>query len=398
MKSILFKNVTLNNQNCHILVVDGLIKEISKAVLKADQVVECQSGLVLPPFNDPHVHIDSAFSAGVPRFNESGSLFEGIEIWKETQQTLTEDVFIKRTNKLFNLYVKNGVQNIRAHVDVSGKNLNVLKWAIKQKKVWADKLNIQLVAFPQNGLLTYPHTLTNYKEAITLGVDVLGGIPHYELSAQLGYKSIDLILELAKKHQLLVDIHCDEIDDGNSRFLEYLSAQTFHYDLINYVTASHTTAFAYYNQAYVQKLWRSFKLSKINFIANPLINVHLGGRFENINPGRGITQVKKMLENKINVAYGHDDIEDPWYPMGTANMMQVLFMGIHLNHLLGKTQIIKSIDLITNNSAKLMHLKNYGITKNMPANFIIFEEKTIFDTIKKIGKIRLNIRQGKIIN
>lgn len=395
---LLLKNLNLNGKTTDILIENGFIKKIEKDIKTPAETIDCENRLCYLPLNDPHVHIDSALTAGEPRFNKSGSLFEGIEIWRERKRTLDEQDFINRTNKLFQMYVDNGVQNIRAHVDITGNDVEIVKWAVKQRNAWKDKISVQIVAFPQDGLLSSKNGKENMLKAVEYGVDVLGGIPHYEFSTKLGNESIEWILDLAKKHKLLVDMHCDEIDDASSKFLEHLSAESWIRNMGQFVTASHTTAFARYNNAYVRKLWNSLQNSKISFIANPLVNIHLGGRFDQEDPGRGITRVREMIENNINVAYGHDDVMDPWYSMGSGNMMQVLFMGIHLNHLTGYDQIVSSLDLITKNSAKLMHIENYEIKEGNKANFIIFNEKNTFDCVSRISGVWLNIKDGKVIN
>ena len=392
-----FKNLNFNNSKVDIKVEGGFIKKIEPHDKKREGN-DYKEALVLPPFNDPHIHIDSVLTMGKPYYNKSGSLFEGINIWRKHKQNLNKNDFIKRTNELFKMYIKNGIQNIRAHIDITNTNLEIIKWTIEQKEKWKQKLNIQIAAFPQDGVLSVVDGKKQMETAIVYGVDVLGGIPHYEFSSKLGYKSIEYILDLAKEKNLLVDMHCDEIDDGNSKFLEHLATETWLRKMQNKVTASHTTAFAHYNNAYVYKLWRILKISKINFIANPLVNVHLGGRFESKNKGRGITRVKEIIDNKINIAFGHDDIQDPWYSLGNANMLQVLFMGIHLSHLMGINEIENSINLITNNSAKIMQLKNYGIKIGHPANFIILEANSIYDAIRMIANVKENIRFGKKIN
>ena len=396
---LLIKNVTYKNKVIDVLIEGGSIKKMEQNISdQVDKTYNGNNGLLLLPFNDPHVHIDSTMTAGEPRFNESGSLFEGIEIWRERKKTLNKDDFIKRTNSLFQRYIENGVQNIRAHLDITGNDAEIVKWAVEQKNKWKNKINIQLVAFPQDGILTDKKFKDNLYKAIEYGIDVLGGIPHYEISTKHGWESIDFILELAKENNMLVDMHCDEIDDPNSKFLEYLAARTYELKLNGKVTASHTTAFSKYNEAYVRKLWGILKKSEMNFIANPLVNVHLGGRFDSQDKGRGITRVKEILANNLTVAYGHDDIQDPWYPLGDANLVQVLFMGIHLNHLTGYKEILDSIDLITKNSAKLMNLKNYQISVGNTANFIIMNESNIYDVIRKIDSVQFNIKNGLKIN
>ena len=392
-----FRNLTLDNKAVDIEVKNGIIKQIIKHN-NQNKESNYNGALVLAPFNDPHIHIDSALTAGTPHYNQSGELFEGINIWRERKKVLIESDFIERTNKLFNRYVQNGVQNVRAHIDITGESVEIIRWANKQKAQWKNKINLQIVAFPQDGLLSTKSGQKNMIKAIQYGADVLGGIPHYEFSQQLGFKSIEHILDLAKQNNLLVDIHCDEIDDSNSRFLEHLATESWKRNLQQKVTASHTTAFSRYNDAYVARIWRVLKMAKIHFIANPLVNVHLGGRFDKGIKGRGITRVKELIANNINVAFGHDDVQDPWYPLGDANMMQVLFMGIHLCHLMGINEIKNAINLITLNSAKIMQLKDYGIKVGHPAHFIILSENNLYDAIRKIASVKANIRFGNQIN
>lgn len=395
----LFKNLVYKDKKIDVLVDKDIISKMATTISnsEADKIIDCQNKLLSLPFNDPHVHIDSTMTAGEPRFNKSGSLFEGIEIWRQRKKKLTQDDFAKRTDLLFTKYIKNGVQNVRAHIDITGESVEIIKWAVQQKKKWAEKINLQIVAFPQDGIFSSTNGQKHMQKAIDYGADVLGCIPHYEFSTSLGLKSINYVLDLAQHNNLLVDAHCDEIDDGNSKFLEHLAAETWVKKMQGQVTASHTTAFSRYNPAYVRKLWRVLQEAQLNFIANPLINVHLGGRFDNVTPGRGITMVKQMLANKINVAYGHDDVQDPWYPLGDANMLQVLFMGIHLNHLTGYQEIIKSWNLITTNSAKIMNLSQYKIKEGNLANFIVLEALNTFEAIRLISPVHLNVKKGKIL-
>ena len=248
---------------------------------------------------------------------------------------------------------------------------------------------------------TFEQIPLNYEkveEAIKLGADVIGAIPHFEFTREYGVESINKIMELAKKYNVLVDVHCDEIDDEQSRFIEVLATRAYEYNIGHKVTASHTTAMHSYNGAYTYKLFRLLKMSGINFVANPLVNIHLQGRFDTYPKRRGITRVKEMVEAGINVCFGHDDIMDPWNPLGTGNMLQVLHMGLHVCQMMGYSQINDSIDLITNNSARTLDIEDkYGIEVGKPGNMIILPAKNGYDAIRRQVPVHYSIREGKVI-
>lgn len=236
------------------------------------------------------------------------------------------------------------------------------------------------------------------EEALKMGVDVVGGIPHFEFTREYGVESMKIAFDLAEKYNRLIDIHCDEIDDEQSRFVEVVAKEAYERGLGTRTTASHTTAMGSYNDAYTYKLFRLLKMSNINFVSNPLVNIHLQGRFDTYPKRRGLTRVKEIQEAGLNICFGHDDIFDPWYPLGTGNMLQVLHMGIHASQLLGYEQIVNSIDLITKNSAKTLQIEDeYGIEKGKPANFIILEAENEYEAVRKQATILYSIRGGKVI-
>ncbi len=236
------------------------------------------------------------------------------------------------------------------------------------------------------------------EEALVLGADVVGAIPHFEFTREYGIESLHIAFELAQKYNKLIDVHCDEIDDEQSRFIETLAALAHKYEMGDRVTASHTTAMHSYNGAYASRLFRLLKMSGINFVANPLVNIHLQGRFDDYPKRRGITRVKEMMAAKINVCFGHDDVFDPWYPLGTANMLQVLHMGMHVCQIMGYEQLNQSLDLITYNSAKTLNIQdNYGIEVGKPANLLILPALNDFDALRRQVPVRYSIRQGQLI-
>lgn len=382
-----------------IAIRDGKIVKIATEITGFEgKVVDAGGALVLPPFIEPHIHLDTTLTAGEPSWNVSGTLFEGIQRWSERKQTLTKEDVKERAKTALKWQVAQGIQHVRTHVDVTDPSLTALHAMLKVKEEMAPYVNLQLVAFPQEGILSYANGAELLEESLRLGADVVGGIPHYEFTREYGVESMRLAFGLAEKYDRLVDIHCDEIDDEQSRFVEVVAAEALRLGIGEKVTASHTTAMHSYNDAYASKLFRLLKLSGINFVANPLVNIHLQGRFDSYPKRRGITRVKEMVQEGINVCFGHDDIFDPWYPLGTGNMLQVLFMGIHACQLMGYEQIVDSIDLITVNSAKTLHIEaEYGIEEGKPGNLIILNAQDEYDAIRRQATVRYSIRHGKII-
>ncbi len=359
--------------------------------------LDAEGGLAFPPFIEPHIHLDTTQTAGEPAWNASGTLFEGIERWAERKALLSHDDVKQRAKQTLKWQIANGIQHVRTHVDVSDPTLTALKAMLEVKAEMAPWVDIQLVAFPQEGILSYPNGEALLEEALKLGADVVGAIPHFEFTREYGVESLHKTFALAQKYQRMVDVHCDEIDDEQSRFVETVAALALREKMGERVTASHTTAMHSYNGAYTSRLFRLLKLSGINFVANPLVNIHLQGRFDTYPKRRGITRVKEMLDAEINVCFGHDDVFDPWYPLGTANMLQVLHMGLHVCQLMGYGQIDAGINLITHHSAKTMNLTDYGLEAGNSANLIILPAENGFDAVRRQVPVRYSIRQGRVI-
>ncbi len=375
----------------------GEITRMGDVQNESYEVLNARGGLALPPFIEPHIHLDTTQTAGEPNWNQSGTLFEGIERWAERKAMLSHDDVKQRAWQTLKWQMANGIQYVRTHVDVSDPNLTALKAMLEVKQEVAPWVDLQIVAFPQEGILSYPKGAELLEEALTLGADVVGAIPHFEFTREYGVESLHIAFELAKKYDRPLDIHCDEIDDEQSRFVETVAALALKMELGERVTASHTTAMHSYNGAYTSRLFRLLKLSGINFVANPLVNIHLQGRFDDYPKRRGITRVKELLAAEINVCFGHDDVFDPWYPLGTGNMLQVLHMGLHVCQLMGYQQIEDGLKLITHNSARTFGLKDYGIATGNPANMIILPVSCGFDAVRCQSPVRWSIRQGRII-
>ena len=400
---MLVKNVHIHNREglWQILIEEGKISRIfsqDEIFNYSGEILDGEEGIVYPPFVEPHIHLDATQTAGQPNWNQSGTLFEGIERWAERKSLLSHEDVKSRAWKTLKWQIANGIQYVRTHVDVSDPTLTALKAMLEVKKEIAPWVDLQIVAFPQEGILSYPNGEKLLDRAMEMGADVVGGIPHFEFTREYGVESMHIAFDIARKYNKQIDIHCDEIDDEQSRFVETVAALALKYDMGEKVTASHTTAMHSYNNAYASRLFRLLKMSKIHFVANPLVNIHLQGRFDTYPKRRGVTRVKEMLKNNINVCFGHDDVFDPWYPLGTANMLQVLHMGLHVCQLMGYGQINDGLKLVTENSAKALGLTDYGIQEGNSANFIVLPAENGFDAVRRQVPTRYSIRHGKVIS
>ncbi|MBL0519167.1 cytosine deaminase [Aeromonas caviae] len=399
---MLIRNVRLAGREgmWQILCQGGVIRAIepmSTQLLSAREL-DGEQGLVIPPFIEPHIHLDTTQTAGEPSWNLSGTLFEGIERWAERKALLTHEDVKQRAIQTLKWQIANGIQFVRTHVDVSDPNLVALKAMLEVREEMKEWVELQIVAFPQEGILSYPNGKALLEEALKLGADVIGAIPHFEFTREYGVESLHYVFDLAEKYQVLVDVHCDEIDDEQSRFIETLATLAYERGIGHRVTASHTTAMHSYNGAYASRLFRLLRMADINFVANPLVNIHLQGRFDTYPKRRGITRVKEMLEANINVCFGHDDVFDPWYPMGTANMLQVLHMGLHVCQIMGYEQINDSLKLISCHSARTLNVQErYGIEVGKPANLLILPVENGFDAVRRQVPVRYSIRHGRVI-
>ncbi|MDX7644107.1 cytosine deaminase [Aeromonas caviae] len=399
---MLIRNVRLAGREgmWQILCQGGVIRAIEpmSTQLLSVRELDGEQGLVIPPFIEPHIHLDTTQTAGEPSWNLSGTLFEGIERWAERKALLTHEDVKQRAIQTLKWQIANGIQFVRTHVDVSDPNLVALKAMLEVREEMKEWVELQIVAFPQEGILSYPNGKALLEEALKLGADVIGAIPHFEFTREYGVESLHYIFDLAEKYQVLVDVHCDEIDDEQSRFIETLATLAYERGIGHRVTASHTTAMHSYNGAYASRLFRLLKMADINFVANPLVNIHLQGRFDTYPKRRGITRVKEMLEANINVCFGHDDVFDPWYPMGTANMLQVLHMGLHVCQIMGYEQINDGLKLISSHSARTLNVQDrYGIEVGKPANLLVLPAENGFDAVRRQVPVRYSIRHGKVI-
>ncbi|WP_323075007.1 cytosine deaminase [Limosilactobacillus reuteri] len=399
---MLLKNVHVDNHEevVDVRILNGKFSEIKANLAPHDgeEVIDGKENLLLPPFVDSHVHLDATLTAGQPEWNETGTLFDGIRIWSERKQDLTKEDVKSRAKKTLLNMVRHGIQHVRSHVDVTDPDLIAARALLELREELKDQIDLQLVAFPQEGILSYPHGRELMEQAVKEGLDVVGGIPHFEFTTEYGWQSVHFLMALADKYDRLVDVHCDEIDDPASRNLEVLATEAYERGMKDRVTASHTTAMGSYNDAYTYKLFRLLKMSDINFVSNPLVNVHLGGRFDTYPKRRGVTRIKELTGAGINVSFGEDDIQDPWNPLGDGNMLDAVTMGVYIAHLMGYHQLQDAFNYVTYNGAKTLHISdNYGIEVGKPANCILLNAHDFYNALNKHVEVLYNIRHGKVL-
>ena len=384
----------------HIPVSGGRFGQIAPQAQMCDAApgqLDAAGNLVSPPFVEPHIHLDAAFTAGEPRWNQSGTLFEGIECWAERKPLLSREDVIHRAEQALRLFADNGIQYVRTHVDVTDPSLTALNAMLEVRERMAGLVDLQIVAFPQEGIRSFPGGHELMEEAIRLGADVVGGIPHFEYTRDDGAASVRWLMELAHRNDLLVDVHCDEIDDPQSRFLEVLAAEALRLDYGSRVTASHTCAMGSYNDAYCSRLFRLLTRSGLRFLSMPTESLHLQGRFDSYPKRRGLTRVPELLAAGLKVAFGQDSIRDPWYPLGNGNMLRTLDVGLHACHMLGMDWIDSCLELITDNGAAALGLADYGIEPGLPARCVILQGRSPYEVLLGQQPVRASIRDGRVI-
>lgn len=387
MLDLLITNAALpdGRTGMSIAVQDGKITEVTQGPItgaQAQETVDAGGYLLSPHFVDPHFHMDATLSYGLPRVNESGTLLEGIALWGELKPTLKADAIIERALTYCDWAVAKGLLAIRSHVDTSDTSLLAVDALLEVKKQVAPYIDLQLVAFPQDGVLRSKGGVENLKRALDKGVDVVGGIPHFERTMAEGAASVKLLCEIAAERGLLTDMHCDESDDPLSRHIETLAFEAQRLGLQGRVNGSHCTSMHSMDNYYVSKLLPLIAESGVSVIANPLINITLQGRHDTYPKRRGMTRVPELMAAGVNVAFGHDCVMDPWYGMGSGDMLEVAHMGLHVTQMTSQKGIRQCFDAVTVNAAKVMHLEGYGIAPGCDASFVLLQARDAVEAIR----------------
>ena len=393
MSELLIKNAKLRYSNhlTDILIKDGKFEKIGAVseVPQNTETIDAAGNIVTPPVVDPHVHLDAVLVSGLlKRKNETGTLLEAIDIWSDWKKDLTKKMLKENARKVIDWYIANGVLRVRTHADCTDPTLLTVESLLEIREEVKDLIDIQVVAFPQNGIFTDPANLDLLKEAVNMGVDVVGGAPHIEFTREDGVKDVETVYDIAEENGLMIDIHIDETVMAKESISRRMGEKS---------TASHTTAMHNYNNDYAYKLIGNIAKSGMSMITNPFDNAVLQNRMDGYPRKRGLTRVDEMLDRGINVAIGHDSIMDPWYSMGKASMTLAAFLLFHMGHMNGAAQIQQLFDMITDNSAKAMSLDNYGIKEGNQADLVIFDAATESDIIRLQSECTHVIRKGKII-
>lgn len=384
-----------------IVLEGGLIRAITPQTAMQpphEGELDAQGGLVIAPLVEPHIHLDATLTAGEPAWNMSGTLFEGIERWGQRKATITHEDTKRRAHTTIGMLRDHGIQHVRTHVDVTDPTLAALKAMLEVKEEARHLIDLQIVAFPQEGIESFPQGRALMEQAVEMGADVVGGIPHFENTREQGVSSVKFLMDLAERTGCLVDVHCDETDDAQSRFLEVLAEETRVRGMGARVTASHTVAMGSYDNAYCSKLFRLLRRAGLSFVSCPTESIHLQGRFDTWPKRRGVTRVAELDRAGMNVCFGQDSIKDPWYPLGNGNILRVLDAGLHICHMMGYEDLQRSLDFVTDNSARALNLgDNYGIGEGRPANLVVLDAPDDYEVVRRQAKARYSVRHGEII-
>ena len=400
MFDLIVKNANLPNGErgfdigCKGNIITAIEKNISA---EAGQVIEASGHLVSPPFVDPHFHMDATLSLGTPRMNVSGTLLEGISLWGELKPIQSVEQIFERAMRYCDLAVSMGLGAIRSHVDVCDDTLKGVEALLEVQKQVSSYLDLQLVAFPQDGVFRDPTALNNLNRALDMGVSVVGGIPHFERTMEDGANSVRALCEIAAQRGLMVDMHCDESDDPHSRHIETLAFETQRLGLQGQVAGSHLTSMHSMDNYYVSKLIPLIAEAGVHAIPNPLINIMLQGRHDSYPKRRGQTRVRELRDAGITVGFGSDCVMDPWYSLGKADMLDVAFMGLHVGQLSSRADMRWCFDAVTKNSAEIMGLEKYGVDVGNYANMVILQAKDPIEAIRLRPTRLAVIRRGKLI-
>lgn len=383
---------------------DGCISAIEpqSTTLRPDAAgsdgLDAAGRLVIPPLVEPHIHLDAALTAGEPRWNLSGTLFEGIERWAERKALVTSEDTKSRAHRTIRMLAAHGIQHVRTHVDVTEPGLATLKAMLEVRDEARALVDLQIVAFPQEGIESFANGRALMEQAVEMGADVVGGIPHFENTRDQGVSSLHFLMDLAERHERLVDVHCDETDDPQSRFLEVLAELTRVKGMGARVTASHTTAMGSYDNAYCFKLFRLLKQAGLSFISCPTESIHLQGRFDSYPKRRGLTRVPELDRAGLNVCFAQDSIVDPWYPLGNGNLLRILDAGLHICHMLGYEDLQRALDFVTDHGARALALgERYGLELGRPANLVLLSAASDDEVLRTQGHALVSIRHGRPI-
>jgi cytosine deaminase len=400
MAELVIRNARLlDGRLVELVAADGRWTQIREgAGADADRAIDAEGRLVTAPLVDCHLHLDASLTAGKPRWNESGTLIEGIHVWGELKPSLTEQDVFERAREIVRWSAAQGTLFIRAHADVSGSNEAMLRGLIRARDELSELVTIQVTAFPQDGIYSDPAGVERLENAIRIGADCVGGIPHYEPTSELGLREVHTVFELAKRHSRQIDVHCDETDDPSSRFLEVMADNAVQSGLGSRVTASHCTAMGSYEPYYSSKLRGFLRRAGINIVVNPYANSLIQGRLDDYPKRRGFAQLKELLAEGVNVSLGNDVIMDPWYSLGKADLVDAASLALHFTYMSGREEIPELLRCATERGARTLGVEDdYGLEEGKPADCVIFDAPDAIEVMRLKPTRRWVVRGGGVI-
>ncbi|MEN9420230.1 MAG: cytosine deaminase CodA [Pseudomonadota bacterium] len=403
--NLLVRHATLpdGRRGIDVRVRDGRIVEVGPALALPEgaapgtEVLDAQGFLLSPPFVDAHFHMDATLSYGLPRVNASGTLLEGIALWGELKPLLTQEALVERALAYCDWAVARGLLAIRSHVDVCDARLLAVEALLHVRERVKPYLDLQLVAFPQDGLLRSPGALANLERALDMGVEVVGGIPHFERTMADGAESVRILMETAAARGLRVDMHCDETDDPMSRYVETLAFHAQRLGMHGRVNGSHLTSMHSMDNYYVSKLIPLMAEAGLSAVANPLINITIQGRHDSYPKRRGMTRVPELMAAGLTVAFGHDCVMDPWYSLGSGDMLEVAQMGLHVAQMTSQDGMRACFDAVTRNPARILGLEGYGLEVGCRGDFVLLQARSPAEAIRLRATRLAVVRGGRIV-
>ncbi|GAB0115973.1 amidohydrolase family protein [Acidisoma sp. 7E03] len=364
---------------------------------EAREEIDAGGHLLSPPFVDPHFHMDATLSLGLPRINRSGTLLEGIALWGELKPLLTHEAVVERALRYCDLAVSQGLLAIRSHVDISDPRLLAVDALLEVRERVKPYIDLQLVAFPQDGYYRSPGAVALLNRALDRGIEIVGGIPHHERTMEDGRRSVEALFRIAAERGLRIDVHCDETDDPMSRHVETMAAEAVRYGLGDRATASHTTSMHSMDNYYAAKLIALIAESRMNVVPNPLINITLQGRMESYPKRRGMTRVPELLAAGVNVAFGQDCTMDPWYSLGSGDMLEVAHMGLHVAQMTSQDAQRTCFEMVTTHGARVMGLDGYGIAPGNRADLVLLQARSPAEAIRLRATRLFVLKAGRVI-
>jgi cytosine deaminase len=360
--------------------------------------IDAAGRLCIPGFVEPHIHLDKVLLAESVPVNRSGSLDEAIDILGARKQNYDAGEIAERAGRIVASAITNGVTRMRTHIDVDSVcGLIALEALLDVRARFADVIDLQIVAFPQLGIVGDPGTETLLREAMERGADVIGGMPFNEASPADSHEHIRIAFDIARAHNADVDMHIDETDDPAARTLETLCEATIEHGWQGRVTAGHTCALAAYDDAYADRVIDLVAAAGLHMITNPATNLMLQGRDDAHPKRRGITRVKELLAAGVNVSFGQDNLRDMFYPFGRDDPLELAWLAAHAAHMSQPDEIEAVFAMATVNGARVLGLTDYGTEPGCAGDLVILDARSAAEAITARADRSYVIKRGRVV-